>query len=439
MMHLEMTKPMWNDGPPMVDFMGVEGAPPIARKHLCSGGGGGSSAGQPPDYSQYISAMTQIGNKLTGYGSDLYDWAKKAGVDLTNLATTVSNRAGEVADWATGKGKEYISNWEKTYGPLYQAQAKNATDFAANLPTKMDEWAGSYGADVAQAFDASKEAATRKLQGYGLSSPSIGSAAIDAATSNQRAAAITAAAQQGRVAARGYSDQLTGTALQSGAILPQLSGQMTSTGMAAGNQQINAPESAISTTAGAYAPATNMYGTALPYMKSWGDTMANAYDQQLKQAQINSQSSSGWGALAGSVLSAGAQLGAAYMSGGTSLAATGAAGAAGQMAGRRYAAGGPVDPVMPSVVPPEQSPSGGAQVDDVVVPIQDENGAPTGTGAINVGEFVMPKRTVEWYGEKFMQNLVAKADKERQKETHAAPEMSAGAMDTSAPQMGGYA
>lgn len=41
---------MWNDGPELPDFMGREGAPAVACRHLCSGGGGGGSSAQDPSY-----------------------------------------------------------------------------------------------------------------------------------------------------------------------------------------------------------------------------------------------------------------------------------------------------------------------------------------------------------------------------------------------------
>ena len=36
---------IWNDGPAFDDFMGREGAPPVAQRHLASGGGGGMMGG----------------------------------------------------------------------------------------------------------------------------------------------------------------------------------------------------------------------------------------------------------------------------------------------------------------------------------------------------------------------------------------------------------
>lgn len=50
----------------------------------------------------------------------------------------------------------------------------------------------------------------------------------------------------------------------------------------------------------------------------------------------------------------------------------------------------------PGAVPPEASPSGGQQTDDV-------------HALLNEGEFVIPKPVTNWYGEKFMQKLIQKA------------------------------
>jgi hypothetical protein len=410
----KLDKEMWNDGPALLDFMGREGAPTVAGKHLCCGGGGGQPNAPPqaPDYSSYITAMSNVGNQLTGYGGNLYNWAGAQGVDLSGIAGAVSGSAAQNAAWASNNSQNMMTNWENTYGPIYQAQAARTQQFTKDLPQTEEQWAGQYGANTAQAFDASKAAATRKLQGYGLSAPGIGSAAIDAASASQRAAAVTASANQGRMAAMQYGDQLTGQTEQAGQIFPQVSGAQSNLALGFGNQQVNAPESAVSTTAGAYQPYLSSYSTAYPYLGQWGQTMQNSYNQTLQgystftnaQQQANQQSS-GWGALAGAVIGGAAKVGAAFAAeeGGMIPGPTSAFVAAG------------------NVVPPTVSPSQGRQTDDVAVPIMD-GGEQTGKGAINVGEFIWPKDVVAWRGEKWMQNEVAKARKERQSQTVAAPE-----------------
>jgi hypothetical protein len=61
-----------------------------------------------------------------------------------------------------------------------------------------------------------------------------------------------------------------------------------------------------------------------------------------------------------------------------------------------------------NIVPPEASPSGGAETDDV-------------HALVNEGEFIVPKKVVNWHGEKFFQKLIEKAYAEMQNKT-AEPE-----------------
>lgn len=370
----------------------------------------------PPDYSQYISTMSNIASQLQAYGGDLFAWAKAAGVDLSKVAGQVSQRAASQAGWGTRTARQAYTNWQKTYGPIYQAQAARTLQYMKDLPATQEQWAGQYGSSTAQAFDASRAAAQRKLESYGLSEPSIGSAAIDATTRNQRAAAVTASANQGRMAAMQYGDTLTGQTLASGQVLPQVSGQQSNVGLGYGAQQIAAPATATSTTAGAYAPGLQAFNTAYPYQSAWGNTMLQGYNQILQgyntytNAQLaQNQQSSGWGALFGSLLGGAAQLGGAYLGNPAAFHGFEEGGAIGTFAG----AG--------NVVPPQVSPSGGRKTDDVPVPIMD-GGQQVGNGAINVGEFIWPKDVVAWRGEQWMQKEIQKARKERAEQTVAAPE-----------------
>lgn len=60
-------------------------------------------------------------------------------------------------------------------------------------------------------------------------------------------------------------------------------------------------------------------------------------------------------------------------------------------------------------VPYSKSPSGGRKVDDVAARLH-------GTGEpirLNAGEFIMPRHTVKWFGEKHFQDLIAKSKKAR--------------------------
>jgi hypothetical protein len=408
---------------------------PVVNKHICFGGGGSSAAGYQtaqaptvPDYSAYIKAMTETGNTLQGYGKDLYKWAQDAGVKLSGVADTVSQRAGELADQAGQTYSEMMAKWKSTYGPLYDAQAADAQRMIGNLPQTEEQYAGKQQADVAQAFDASKDANTRKLQSYGLKAPGSGAQALDNLTANQRGLAQVAAGEQGRLAARTEARGVTSAALQSGLALPGVANQASATELSASNQQIGAPESAISTTTGAYAPYLASYNAAQPWMKTWGDTMATDYNQRLgAYSAMNSDKAAAAKANQDSGANAGSGIGSmvgglAGTIGGSFLGPVGSAvgGAAGSAVGKMFAEGGDVQNGA-NFVDPSASPSKGAITDDV-------------PARLNAGEFVFPKDVVAWRGEQWMQKEIMKARKERESQTVAEPEMAqAGAMDVNAP------
>jgi hypothetical protein len=172
-------------------------------------------------------------------------------------------------------------------------------------------------------------------------------------------------------------------------------------------QQASVPMQAASTSAGIYQPAMGMYSASYPYMAQWGQTMGQSFNEglgnysaQLQAFDANQKAAqnagnnnwlAGLGGIAGGI--AGSYLGPMGTALGSKLG--GMAGSAAGGSGTQFAKGGAID-----TVPPTASPSGGRRTDDV-------------HAALSVGEFVMPKRTVDWYGDKFFHNLIAKSDKEQ--------------------------
>jgi hypothetical protein len=422
---------------------------PVANRHICYGGGGGDTqaydtgnAPDVPDYTKYIESMTGTGEELKGYGADLMKWAKEAGIKVSDIADTVSKRASGMADQGAEGYKSGTQKWKDTYGDIYEAQAADAKRMIGELPRTEEQYAGKYQADVAQAFDASKQANDRSLRSYGLKAPGSGGQQLDAMVSNQRGLAQVAAGEQGRLAARTEARDVAEKALGRGRDLVDVAQKDASIGLSAGNQEIGAPESAISTTASAYTPGTAAYNAAYPWMKQWGDTTATSYNQGLagysassanalksQQLKAEADASSGDGGL-------GALAGLAGTVAGSFMGPVGGAvgGAAGSAVGkalaakggyidpsRRYAEGGEVEGG-DQMVTPDMSQSEGAITDDV-------------PARLNVGEFVIPKDVVEWLGEEKLQNIIVSARKKREQNTVAEPEMGpASAIDAQAPQ-----
>jgi hypothetical protein len=171
-------------------------------------------------------------------------------------------------------------------------------------------------------------------------------------------------------------------------------------------QQLTAPMQAASTTAGIYQPAMGMYSSSYPYMAQWGATMGQSFNEGLAnysaalQGYKSNQESGAYSPLS-TIGGMAAGIAGSYLggpAGGVIAGKLGSmAGSAASGSGSTFAHGGAID-----AVPPTASPSGGRRTDDV-------------HAALSVGEFVMPKRTVDWYGDKFFHKLIEKADKDQGK------------------------
>jgi len=416
---------VWNDGPTLQDFMGREGAPRVARKHLCQGGGGGGDTGQAPDYSAYISTMTGHGNTGINRSQNLFDWASKAGVDLADLARGLGGKATAAADQQQEFADRQMGDWESTYKPLYGAQAEDATRMYKDLPAYQEQQAGRAGADAAMAIDQGIQTQMRNMRAQGFNPGAVAMGQLGQNALIGRAMATTQEAQRGRDLAKQETRQTGQAAIQSGQFLPEASlkfGQQASGNNA---QAMALNQGAINTTAGAHQAGLGYYNAAMPYFAEWGKSQRHEAELALKRQQMANEEGGGgeWGQLAGTVVGAGAgwlmggPMGAGAgasiggsIGGGTQKSLAGATG--GRIPGRRYAAGGAIDtspPMGGNLVPPEASPSGGSEVDDV-------------PAMVSEGEFVIPKRTVDWLGDKFFQKLITKTDEEIEQQTVAAPE-----------------
>lgn len=428
---------------PFVHLLDDPWAPhPVVNRHIMNGGGGGDDTGpspnapSAPDYTAYIKRMTEIGEQGQTWAKDLMTWAKSTGVDLMDVAKKIQGQFGETADKQQATSDRLQQQWEGLSKPLYEQQQREALRMGADLPAYREQVAGEEEANVAQSIDAQKAAIQRKMIAEGTTGgkPGIASQALDTQASIGRAAAVTAAGQMGRRRAGDEAAARTGEALKSEEFIPGVASDQAK--LASGNRAAGADlqNKAASTAAGLYQPAINMYGTSIAPMKEWGDTMKADYDARLKgygldiqkysaENKAKAEADSG-GDIFSTVLPLAAGVAGSYFGGPMGgMAASKAAGAVtsgsgslfrrGGPVGRRvprgYAGGGAIDTGQGNFVDDSMSPSNGEQVDDV-------------PAMVSAGEFVIPERTVDWFGEQYFQKLIMKSDKEREQQTVAAPE-----------------
>lgn len=342
-----------------------------------------------PNYAPYLSAFQDIANAAKTNSDSSLAWAKDQVANNKGLLDQVNkgllntqDQFNQAAATRTGQANDAIGaglqNLKDQYSK-YTDPAKKAGDI------------GAAEAGAAQADDAARNSSMAELESYGLNPGSVRYAGLDAGARLQSAANRVGA---GNIASRtddALADQTNQQILAEG---NNLAGQANANAATAGGAGTGAVSGANTTTS----TGGQVLGTGLQWAGQGSNALTGAvntqntgFQNQAESDKIANSSSSGLGSLLG--------IGASMLGKGGALASGGAL--------AFLEDGGAVDDIGGGAVPAEMSPSGGAATDDVSAV------APGGPAKLNAGEFVMPKDATQWYGEKFLQNLIMKARNEK--------------------------
>ena len=343
------------------------------------------SAPAPPDYSGVANASQRAAELAYQTSKEQLDWAKEQYADSKPYTDEVRTKLMDSLDENTANAKKDRARYEEIYQPLEDQAAKDAQEW--DNPDRMAANRGRAAASVAGQFDAAGEAAKRSLESYGLDPSSTRYAALDVNTRLAKAAATAGAANGSDRQTMMEAQGLRAGAINTGKGYPAQINAATNTANSAGS----AGNTAMNQTTGTYSSSLGngaaWQGLGNQSVGTWGSTLSNMYNSQVQAYGASQYSSSGVGAALGGLAGIGLRV-AGFEEGG--------------MVPEEVASEGN----MPRAIPASMSPSGGAVTDDVPAMV---NGRPA--AAINVGEFVMPKDTVRWYGEKYLQDLILKAEK----------------------------
>jgi hypothetical protein len=315
------------------------GTSPLLQTAILGGiyGGGGAGVSTSANQSQ---SRSQSGSYIPNYSETPI---------LENIANYSASMAPQVYQW----GMQQYTNNQGNINSLM----RNALTYAS--PQRIASDMGMAESGAAQGAEKGRQSALSDLQSYGID-PSAGRyAGLDQASRVMSGAATAGAGNQQRI-----SDIATGNAMQQQAISSGL--QNTQLGYGAANA------------------ANQFAGTAM----------------NLKYSPLGQTSS-------GSSESSGYSLGAGGGGGGSSSAYPGfsskqyiAPYTSSGMPTGAMAAGGPVGYQPGGDVSYADSPSNGAQTDDV-------------NANLNAGEFVVPRDVAQWKGQEYFYKLMAQARKDR--------------------------
>ena len=329
----------------------------------------------------------QLQTEQTGFS--LRDEAIKQGAGLPGASSTQAGVANQAGSNVIGQG-----NVANATGSLANAAGANANAAGANVVGAGNTAVGAGNTAAAMGNTA---------VGFGSDANQAGANAVGAG--NAATGAINAATGANNSAISATSGA---TQANTGALAANAAGA-TETGAAGtlADQGLSAETGA----AGAAAPFVN---AATSGVNSQTAADKANYDNQIAQFKAESTNTSGLGALAGTLAGPLLKAGLAGATGGASLmpdiagqafGGTASSPAAGLTASD-YGAGASLKDAYGfaegGAIPMSASPSQGGQTDDV-------------KAMLNAGEFIVPKDVASWYGEKFFQQLIAKAQNEKTK------------------------
>ena len=354
----------------------------------------GSKAPDPPDYTPIAMAAMQNSQAGQQFSEDQLAWAKQQFYE--NKATTdkIVNMSLDNAATQQQEAKTAYDRYQQKYQPVEDKLLGQVNDWAS--PTRIAAQEGAAEATAQQQGAQARTASQQQLESFGINPSSTRYAAMDVGNRTATGASAAAAGTNAANLAQQQQLGLESQAINIGRGYPgQTSaefGGSTSAGASANNAMNTTFQQGSSAMNTGFGTGMNVSNNAL---STWGNTLNMGYQNQLSA----SQQSSGIGGILGDV----AGVAAHFIPG---IAEGGAVPTMG------YAGAGPVAPSSgsnPTVSPPGAGavPMGAPGAASALPPGDTD----TVHAALTPGEFVMPLRATQWYGEKFMQDLIAKADK----------------------------
>lgn len=334
---------------------------------------GKSSAPAPaPDYAGIMAAQAaqQQMAQQNAIARDQLDWAKKTYADNQKQIQPILDRTVRGMDQQYGFTNQQQDFYTNKYQPLEADLIDTAKKYGSE--DYQDYRAGQAASAVAQQYEGARQAAAQQLKDYGVDPSSGRYAATDLASRVSQAATSAGAAnmERDRVINEGLALKQNAVNVGRGYAGNINAGYGTAAGV--GQGAVGGVNSSAMTGSQMMGNPTQWAGLGNQALGTWGNIANNNYANYMQGYQFqNTPQSSGVGSALGLI--------------GGSLAGNPAFIAA-------MADGGPV--------PSEASPSMGVNTDDI-------------PARLNVGEFIMPREAVSWFGEKAMHDMIIKAQKER--------------------------
>ncbi len=346
-----------------------------------------NKAPAPPDYTPIANASMKAADQANALAQEQFAWAKQAYAKDSATNDKVVEAQLQAQHDQTANAEADRARYVGKFQPVEDQLVHDAATY--DNPARRDQMMGAAGAKVGQAFDAQREGALQTLESYGVNPSATRFGALDAGMRTAEAAAKAGAENTAGLQVDQTARDLRTEAINVGKGYPAQAINEQGAATQAGSSAVGNTNSTTNTGA-------NTMGTGVQYGAQQTNALGGAasalnmgYNNAIAGFNANQAASSGVGSalgLFGGIFTKAIGL----ASGGTvpDIATSGSV-----MAGRAAAVGQ----------------SNGA------IPTDTMGGGPSDVvpARLTPGEFVIPKDTASWLGEKHLHSMIEKSRKDR--------------------------
>ena len=326
---------------------------------------------KPPDMQPFADMQLEAAKMWEQVARDQLDWAKEQGEWGQGVLEQVLGVQLPQLQFAWENAVKDRERYEQVFQPIEDALVQEFQEY--DTPERREQEAAERIADVRTAYEAQRQNAEQRLEGFGIRPDQLRSQAIDLGVRAQEAAQGAFAANQGRESVEQMGRALRGEAINIGRGMPsQVAQSMGIVNQTAGGAMGNVNQTA-STNAALYGNAFQAGGMGMQAGTNAAGIVNQGYSNQLDHWGAGQAQTSGmWGGAAGL---AGMALGGGF---GSALG--------GALFGAPKHDGGPITQADAPGVPPAS---------DIPITAQE-------------GEYVVPRDVVMRKGTEFFDKLLDK-------------------------------
>jgi len=332
----------------------------------------GKDAPDPPDFSGIAAVSEAQAKEMAEIAREQLDWSKQQWTDQQGMINPLLAQQEEISEQQWADAQEDRGRYEQLYQPMEEEYLQRAQDW--DSPERRGREAAEAMVEVGSQFEAQRQNALRRLEGYGVDPSTTRSQALDLGVRVEEAKAKSLAGTQARDQTEREGMGMLGESINVGRGLP-------SQGLQYSGQALQANAAAQAGT-GAWQGAAQAIGTPGQYYAGSGNALGNQanalgsqYNAQIGQFNAEAATSP-WNTIA--------QLGGGYL-------------------GTKFAEGGEA-----VAIPDGQVSGPGGSTDDAI------------QANLSDGEYVVPADVVLRKGTEFFDKLVTKVKEEQaQRENNA--------------------